>query len=136
MLDEAKRWFEASTVICRFVPEGQERAEKVHLFFQPIGIFFNGPCQNRFRGLTCISYLATARNDLYGAMSSRFRSNRPLRLKHWQLLWIPLSTVLFLSDVFSTPNPELHAFSSTTNLRTCSGYFWPKSSPRCLSWPF
>ena len=29
MLDEAKRWFEASTVICRFVPDGHLRAEKV-----------------------------------------------------------------------------------------------------------
>jgi hypothetical protein len=29
MLDEAKRWFEASTVICRFVPNGKDRAEKV-----------------------------------------------------------------------------------------------------------
>ncbi|KAF8179159.1 meiosis protein SPO22/ZIP4 like-domain-containing protein [Pholiota molesta] len=29
MLDEAKRWFEASTIICRFVPEGKLRAEKV-----------------------------------------------------------------------------------------------------------
>ncbi|KAF8957067.1 meiosis protein SPO22/ZIP4 like-domain-containing protein [Flammula alnicola] len=29
MLNEAKRWFEASTVICRFVPEGKQRAEKV-----------------------------------------------------------------------------------------------------------
>ncbi|KAJ3868076.1 meiosis protein SPO22/ZIP4 like-domain-containing protein [Lentinula novae-zelandiae] len=28
-LNEAKRWFEASTVICRFVPGGTERAEKV-----------------------------------------------------------------------------------------------------------
>lgn len=29
MFDEAKRWFEAATVICRFVPGGKERAEKV-----------------------------------------------------------------------------------------------------------
>ncbi|TFK68509.1 SPO22-domain-containing protein [Pluteus cervinus] len=29
MLDEAKRWFEASTVICKFVPEGKDRAEKI-----------------------------------------------------------------------------------------------------------
>ena len=29
MMDEAKRWFEASTVICNFVPGGKERAEKV-----------------------------------------------------------------------------------------------------------
>ncbi|KNZ75710.1 Testis-expressed sequence 11 protein [Termitomyces sp. J132] len=29
MLDEAKRWFEASTVICRFVPDGQDRAKKI-----------------------------------------------------------------------------------------------------------
>ncbi|KAG6873268.1 hypothetical protein C0995_001042 [Termitomyces sp. Mi166 len=29
MLDEAKRWFEASTLICRFVPGGQDRAEKI-----------------------------------------------------------------------------------------------------------
>jgi len=29
MLDEAKRWFESSTVMCRFVPDGQKRAEKI-----------------------------------------------------------------------------------------------------------
>ncbi|KAJ7115262.1 meiosis protein SPO22/ZIP4 like-domain-containing protein [Mycena epipterygia] len=29
MLDEAKRWFEAATVICRFVPGGKERADKI-----------------------------------------------------------------------------------------------------------
>ena len=29
MADEAKRWFELSTVICRFVPDGDARAEKV-----------------------------------------------------------------------------------------------------------
>ncbi|RDB27351.1 TPR repeat-containing protein ZIP4 [Hypsizygus marmoreus] len=29
MLDEAKRWFEASTIICRFVPGGRDRAEKI-----------------------------------------------------------------------------------------------------------
>ncbi|KAF9007848.1 hypothetical protein BDQ17DRAFT_1237313, partial [Cyathus striatus] len=34
MLDEAKRWFEASTVICRFVPGGSERAKKVYLHSQ------------------------------------------------------------------------------------------------------
>ncbi|KAF8880917.1 meiosis protein SPO22/ZIP4 like-domain-containing protein [Gymnopilus junonius] len=28
-LDEAKRWFEAATVICRFVPGGKQRAEKI-----------------------------------------------------------------------------------------------------------
>ena len=32
-LDEAKRWFEVSAVICRFVPEGKSRAEKVGLLF-------------------------------------------------------------------------------------------------------
>ncbi|KAF8883838.1 hypothetical protein BD779DRAFT_1674370 [Infundibulicybe gibba] len=30
MLDEAKRWFEASTVICKFIPGGKDRAEKHH----------------------------------------------------------------------------------------------------------
>ncbi|KAJ7444995.1 hypothetical protein B0H11DRAFT_1747089, partial [Mycena galericulata] len=29
MLYEAKRWFEYATVICRFVPRGKERADKV-----------------------------------------------------------------------------------------------------------
>ncbi|KAJ7160549.1 meiosis protein SPO22/ZIP4 like-domain-containing protein [Mycena crocata] len=29
MLDEAKRWFEAATVICRFVPRGKERSDKI-----------------------------------------------------------------------------------------------------------
>ncbi|TFK48044.1 hypothetical protein OE88DRAFT_1810744 [Heliocybe sulcata] len=28
-LDEAKRWFEASTIICRFIPDGEQRAEKI-----------------------------------------------------------------------------------------------------------
>ncbi|KAF7340474.1 hypothetical protein MVEN_01967700 [Mycena venus] len=28
MLDEAKRWFESATIICRFVPGGKERADK------------------------------------------------------------------------------------------------------------
>jgi len=30
VLDEAKRWFESSTVICRFIPDGQNRADKIH----------------------------------------------------------------------------------------------------------
>lgn len=30
-LDEAKRWFESSTVICKFVTDGQKRAEKVRV---------------------------------------------------------------------------------------------------------
>ncbi|KAH9920328.1 meiosis protein SPO22/ZIP4 like-domain-containing protein [Fomitopsis serialis] len=29
LLDEAKRWFEASTTICRFVPDGESRANKI-----------------------------------------------------------------------------------------------------------
>ena len=29
MLDDAKRWFEAATTICRFVPDGESRAAKV-----------------------------------------------------------------------------------------------------------
>jgi len=29
LFDEAKRWFEAATVICRFVPGGRDRAEKI-----------------------------------------------------------------------------------------------------------
>lgn len=29
LLDEAKRWFEASTTICRFLPDGNGRAEKI-----------------------------------------------------------------------------------------------------------
>ncbi|KAG2036233.1 meiosis protein SPO22/ZIP4 like-domain-containing protein [Suillus americanus] len=29
MVDEAKRWFESSTIICRFVPDGRQRAEKI-----------------------------------------------------------------------------------------------------------
>ncbi|KAF7969735.1 hypothetical protein HWV62_26088 [Athelia sp. TMB] len=29
LLDEAKRWFETSTVICKFVPEGRKRSEQI-----------------------------------------------------------------------------------------------------------
>ena len=29
--DEAKRWFEAATVICRYTPDGKTRAEKVRI---------------------------------------------------------------------------------------------------------
>jgi len=28
-LDEARRWFESSTVLCRFVPDGKVRSEKI-----------------------------------------------------------------------------------------------------------
>jgi hypothetical protein len=31
IFDEARRWFEAATVICRFIPGGEERSEKVGL---------------------------------------------------------------------------------------------------------
>jgi len=31
LLDEARRWFESSTVICKFVPDGKNRAEKVRV---------------------------------------------------------------------------------------------------------
>lgn len=29
LLDDAKRWLEAATVVCRFVPDGRARADKV-----------------------------------------------------------------------------------------------------------
>ncbi|KAI0761631.1 meiosis protein SPO22/ZIP4 like-domain-containing protein [Trametes elegans] len=29
LLDEAKRWFEASTTVCRFVPDGEARSDKI-----------------------------------------------------------------------------------------------------------
>ncbi|KIM81848.1 hypothetical protein PILCRDRAFT_8503 [Piloderma croceum F 1598] len=29
LLDEARRWFESSTVICKFVPDGENRAQKI-----------------------------------------------------------------------------------------------------------
>lgn len=29
LVDEARRWFESSTIICRYVPDGPARAEKV-----------------------------------------------------------------------------------------------------------
>lgn len=32
LLDEAKRWFEVSTIICRFVPDGEAMSKKVCLF--------------------------------------------------------------------------------------------------------
>lgn len=31
LLDEARRWFESSTVICKFVPDGENRAQKVRI---------------------------------------------------------------------------------------------------------
>ena len=35
-MDEAKRWFEASTMICKFVPGGSERAAKVSQIVDPV----------------------------------------------------------------------------------------------------
>ncbi|PPQ85089.1 LOW QUALITY PROTEIN: hypothetical protein CVT25_009048 [Psilocybe cyanescens] len=64
MLDEAKRWFEVSTVICRFVPGGKQRSEKVrasclHLANASHRAFVDN-CHNsipRFRKPTVIYYL-------------------------------------------------------------------------------
>lgn len=36
MADEAKRWFESATVICRFVPDGEARAAKVRYALTPL----------------------------------------------------------------------------------------------------
>lgn len=36
LVDEARRWFESSTVICRYVPDGPARAAKVG--FSPFAI--------------------------------------------------------------------------------------------------
>lgn len=47
MVNEAKRWFECSTVLCRFVPDGRQRAEKVGRSALE-GTGFTTSC-NRFR---------------------------------------------------------------------------------------
>ncbi|KAG1855968.1 meiosis protein SPO22/ZIP4 like-domain-containing protein [Suillus subluteus] len=36
MVDEAKRWFECSTIICRFVPDGRQRAEKISTIYSDL----------------------------------------------------------------------------------------------------
>ncbi|KIK46084.1 hypothetical protein CY34DRAFT_22194 [Suillus luteus UH-Slu-Lm8-n1] len=36
MVDEAKRWFECSTIICRFVPDGRQRAEKISITYSDL----------------------------------------------------------------------------------------------------
>ncbi|OJA21094.1 hypothetical protein AZE42_07730 [Rhizopogon vesiculosus] len=36
MVDEAKRWFECSTVLCRFVPDGKQRADKISATYSDI----------------------------------------------------------------------------------------------------
>lgn len=71
MLDEAKRWFEASTVICRFVPGGKECAEKVRqirLYWLSIGVYLEpltdgrGPVHLRFQKLIPIFFHAMGQN--------------------------------------------------------------------------
>jgi hypothetical protein len=38
LIEEAKRWLEVAAVICRHVPNGQKRAEKVSSFRNPTHI--------------------------------------------------------------------------------------------------
>ncbi|CCL98934.1 uncharacterized protein FIBRA_00941 [Fibroporia radiculosa] len=40
-LDEAKRWFEISTTICRFVPDGRTRADKIVTHGEDISVVFS-----------------------------------------------------------------------------------------------
>lgn len=57
MLDEAKRWFESSTIICRFVPGGKERAEKVAGYFlDGFKTLILAPIRHRFQRPTCICW--------------------------------------------------------------------------------
>ncbi|KAJ4485242.1 hypothetical protein J3R30DRAFT_3282666 [Lentinula aciculospora] len=64
-LDEAKRWFEASTVICRFVPGGTERAEKVchlsyvssHHLVIPASVDFGNICTASVSVCTDLNFL-------------------------------------------------------------------------------
>ena len=72
MFDEAKRWFEASTVICRFVPGGKECAEKVR--------------QIRLHVLSMVSigvYLEPLTNGTLADPSKDFRNLYPSSFTLW-----------------------------------------------------
>lgn len=69
MLDEAKRWFEAATVICRFVPGGKERADKVRV--QTIHQMGRRSCP-RFPKHTCICSLDIIRLSCHKPRPRRF----------------------------------------------------------------
>jgi len=43
LADEAKRWFECSTVLCRFVPDGRLRAEKISKAYTELLTRYAGP---------------------------------------------------------------------------------------------
>lgn len=47
-LDEARRWFEASTVVCRFVPDGKSRSEKVRANSHFSTLIFPQHLENRY----------------------------------------------------------------------------------------
>ena len=86
-LDEAKRWIEASTMLCRYVPGGVERAEKVCWVFR---ISFGS-------GLICARFPRRMRGFLNGMLQARTRGRFSLCSVFFcvlclvVLLWVCLS---------------------------------------------
>src|SRR5947209_4934635 len=71
MVDEAKRWFECSTVLCRFVPDGKQRADKVgRSALEETG--FTTSC-NRFRPPIATYWHVTRLDEEVARPSNRFR---------------------------------------------------------------
>lgn len=66
LLDEAKRWFESATVICRFVPGGKERAEKVRA-----AILFASRSPSDYFTFSCRVQISEAYTHLLARYSTR-----------------------------------------------------------------
>jgi len=69
LVDEAKRWFKCSTVLCRFIPDGRQCAEKVGRSAAE-ETTFTIPC-DRFRPPTVIYWHATGLDEVGASLSSQ-----------------------------------------------------------------
>ncbi|TBU48727.1 meiosis protein SPO22/ZIP4 like-domain-containing protein [Dichomitus squalens] len=117
LLDEAKRWFEAAATICRFVPDGDARADRVR------PIFISGKAQYVLMESFLRSLRLTPHFLLVSAASSVLNSGAKLSLLPRTFWWLNPGTIgLALAPGTVWETSALVLDGSGSRLSHCSGH--------------
>jgi len=127
MLDEAKRWFEASTVICRFVPGGSERAERVNANFYRKRSMIQLDLCLRFLKHTCIFFHVMHQTDPTDDWITAEVQHANLFTLHFHKLYVVCQHISFLPGVCGIFKLRLTVDCDGHSLSGCSRISSPLS---------
>ncbi|TBU26328.1 meiosis protein SPO22/ZIP4 like-domain-containing protein [Dichomitus squalens] len=117
LLDEAKRWFEAAATICRFVPDGDARADRVR------PIFISGKTEYVLMEAFLRSLRLTPHFLLVSAASSVLNSGAKFSLLPKTFWWLNPGTIgLALAPGMVWETSALVLDGSGSRLSHCSGH--------------